>query len=63
MATGRSNDEIAAELVVSPPTVRTHVSRAMLELPGARPGASGGVRDRVRPAGRPLIRPGRRRSG
>lgn len=32
---GRSNDEIAAELVVSPATARTHVSRAMLKL-GAR---------------------------
>ena len=32
MATGRSNDEIAAALVVSPATVRTHVSRAMLKL-------------------------------
>jgi DNA-binding NarL/FixJ family response regulator len=35
VATGCSNDEIAAELVVSPATVRTHVSRAMLKL-GAR---------------------------
>lgn len=35
VATGRSNDEIAAELVVSPATVRTHVSRAMIKL-GAR---------------------------
>lgn len=35
VATGRSNDEIAAELVVSPATVRTHVSRAMVKL-GAR---------------------------
>ncbi len=32
VATGRSNDEIAAELVISPATVRTHVSRAMLKL-------------------------------
>ncbi|CCH87397.1 Uncharacterized transcriptional regulatory protein yxjL [Modestobacter italicus] len=32
VATGRSNDEIAAALVVSPATVRTHVSRAMLKL-------------------------------
>nr|WP_138756690.1 response regulator transcription factor [Modestobacter altitudinis] len=32
VATGRSNDEIAATLVVSPATVRTHVSRAMLKL-------------------------------
>ena len=35
VATGRSNDEIAAALVVSPATVRTHVSRAMVKL-GAR---------------------------
>jgi DNA-binding NarL/FixJ family response regulator len=32
VATGRSNDEIAAELTVSPATVRTHVGRAMLKL-------------------------------
>jgi DNA-binding NarL/FixJ family response regulator len=32
VATGRSNDEIAAALVVSPDTVRTHVSRAMIKL-------------------------------
>jgi DNA-binding NarL/FixJ family response regulator len=32
VATGRSNDEIADELVVSPATVRTHVSRAMTKL-------------------------------
>jgi DNA-binding NarL/FixJ family response regulator len=32
VATGRSNDEIAGELVVSPATVRTHVSRAMVKL-------------------------------
>jgi DNA-binding NarL/FixJ family response regulator len=35
VATGRSNAEIATELVVSPDTVRTHVSRAMVKL-GAR---------------------------
>jgi DNA-binding NarL/FixJ family response regulator len=35
VATGRSNDEIADCLVVSPATVRTHVSRAMVKL-GAR---------------------------
>jgi DNA-binding NarL/FixJ family response regulator len=35
VATGRSNGEIADELVVSPDTVRTHVSRAMVKL-GAR---------------------------
>jgi DNA-binding NarL/FixJ family response regulator len=32
VATGRSNEEIAAELVVSPATVRTHVGRAMVKL-------------------------------
>lgn len=32
VATGRSNDEIAAALVLSTATVRTHVSRAMLKL-------------------------------
>jgi DNA-binding NarL/FixJ family response regulator len=32
VATGRSNDEIAERLVVSPATVRTHVGRAMLKL-------------------------------
>jgi DNA-binding NarL/FixJ family response regulator len=32
VATGRSNDEIAAQLVVSSETIRTHVSRAMLKL-------------------------------
>ncbi|MFC4585777.1 response regulator [Sphaerisporangium corydalis] len=32
VATGRSNDEIAAELFISPATVRTHVGRAMLKL-------------------------------
>jgi DNA-binding NarL/FixJ family response regulator len=35
VATGRSNQEIALELVISPETVRTHVSRAMVKL-GAR---------------------------
>jgi DNA-binding NarL/FixJ family response regulator len=35
VATGRSNEEIAAQLVVSPATVRTHISRAMVKL-GAR---------------------------
>ena len=32
VATGRSNQEIAGLLVVSPDTVRTHVSRAMVKL-------------------------------
>jgi DNA-binding NarL/FixJ family response regulator len=35
VSTGMSNQEIAAALVVSPDTVRTHVSRAMVKL-GAR---------------------------
>jgi DNA-binding NarL/FixJ family response regulator len=35
VATGRSNDEIAAELFLSPATVRTHVGRAITKL-GAR---------------------------
>lgn len=35
VASGRSNQEIAERLVVSPDTVRTHVSRAMVKL-GAR---------------------------
>jgi DNA-binding NarL/FixJ family response regulator len=35
VATGLSNDEIAAELVISPATARTHVSRIMMKL-GAR---------------------------
>jgi DNA-binding NarL/FixJ family response regulator len=35
VATGMSNAEIARQLVVSPDTVRTHVSRAMVKL-GAR---------------------------
>jgi DNA-binding NarL/FixJ family response regulator len=32
VALGLANDEIAARLVVSPATVRTHVSRAMTKL-------------------------------
>ncbi|MET8869817.1 response regulator transcription factor [Nonomuraea sp. NPDC004580] len=32
VATGRSNEEIAKELTISPDTVRTHVSRAMVKL-------------------------------
>ncbi|WP_067811514.1 response regulator [Actinomadura kijaniata] len=38
IATGLSNDEIAAALVISPLTVKTHVTRAITKL---------GVRDRV----------------
>jgi len=32
VAQGMSNDEIAAELVLSPATASTHVSRAMVKL-------------------------------
>jgi DNA-binding NarL/FixJ family response regulator len=32
VAQGLTNDEIAIELVVSPATARTHVSRAMVKL-------------------------------
>ena len=39
VATSRSNDEIAAALVISSATVRTHVSRAMIKL-GAPTGPS-----------------------
>ena len=57
VAAGRSNDEIAAELFISPATVKTHVSRAMSKL-GARDRAqlvvlayeSGLVAPRVQPA-------------
>jgi DNA-binding NarL/FixJ family response regulator len=35
VGTGLSNDEIAARLVLSPATAKTHVSRAMVKL-GAR---------------------------
>ncbi|MFI9601625.1 response regulator [Streptomyces sp. NPDC004069] len=35
VATGLSNDEIAAQLVLSPATVKTHVNRAMVKV-GAR---------------------------
>jgi DNA-binding CsgD family transcriptional regulator len=35
VATGLSNDEIAARLVLSPATVKTHVNRAMVKV-GAR---------------------------
>nr|BFE84479.1 hypothetical protein GCM10020093_070800 [Planobispora longispora] len=32
VARGMSNDEIAAHMVISPATVKTHVSRAMIKL-------------------------------
>jgi DNA-binding NarL/FixJ family response regulator len=35
VAAGRSNDEIARDLIISPATAKTHVSRAMVKL-GAR---------------------------
>ena len=35
VATGQSNDEIAAQLVLSPATVKTHANRAMIKV-GAR---------------------------
>ena len=38
MATGLSNDDIARELVISPLTAKTHITRAIAKL---------GVRDRV----------------
>jgi len=57
VAAGRNNDEIAAELYVSPATAKTHVSRAMSKL-GARDRAqlvvlayeTGLVAPRLRPA-------------
>ena len=53
VAQGLTNDEVATELVVSPATARTHVSRAMVKL-YARPRPAGGLRLPVRartPAG------------
>ena len=56
VAAGRTNDEIAAELFISPATAKTHVSRAMSKL-GARDRAqlvvlayeTGLITPRVRP--------------
>ena len=47
VATGRSNQEIADALVISPDTVRTHVSRAMVKLH---------ARDRAQPSCSPSSR-------
>ena len=57
VAAGHTNDEIAAQLFISPATAKTHVSRAMSKL-GARDRAqlvvlayeTGLIRPRVRPA-------------
>ena len=56
VGTGRSNAEIAEELVVSPDTVRTHVSRAMVKL-GARDRAQlvvFAIRSGLEPPGRDI---------
>ena len=58
VATGLSNDEIAEELVISPATARTHVSRIMMKLGARGPRAAGG-RGRT---SRAWWRPARRRS-
>ena len=43
VAAGLSNDEIAARLVLSPATAKTHVSRIMTEARRTGPGAAGGL--------------------
>ena len=48
VAGGLSNDEIAARLVLSPATAKTHVSRIMSKLRRARPGPARGARLRGR---------------
>jgi DNA-binding NarL/FixJ family response regulator len=53
VAAGLSNEEIGRQLIMSPLTAKTHVSRAMTKLGSAGPGAAGGagVRDRAGPGG------------
>ena len=52
VARGLSNAEIAAELIVSETTVKTHVARLLMKLgSGSRAGGRAGLQDRRRGAG------------